>query len=228
MVKMLKIPQVLINRYWFTGTTKPSLPDHSMKKIEQEVNAILSSSAKSDYRQMELASPGEEASLTFFLEPIFPLPRLVIAGAGHIGKALSHLGRMLDFEVTVIDDRHEYANTDNLPDADHVIVKDIGEAMKEIPKETDTYIVIVTRGHNDDAKALKPCIGSGAGYTGMIGSRSKTVKMHEEFIANKWSTEDQWLKIFAPIGLEIGSKTVEEIAVSIAAQLVLVRSGKNK
>jgi xanthine dehydrogenase accessory factor len=228
MVKMSKVPQVLINRYWFTGTTRPSLPDHFMKEIEQQVNIILSSSAKSDYREMEIVNPGEEQSSTFFLEPVFLLPRLIIAGAGHIGKALSHLGGMLDFEVTVIDDRHEYANIEKLPDADHIIVKDIGEAIKEIPKDTDTYIVIVTRGHSDDAKALKPCFDSGAGYTGMIGSRSKIAKMREEFIMNKWATEDQWLKIYAPIGLEIGSKTVEEIAVSIAAQLVLVRSGKNK
>ncbi len=224
MLSIYKDPQVRINRYWFTGRSKPSLPDHFMNKIEEEVKAILSSSATSDYRQAELSVPGEGPSSTFFLEPVFPLPRLVIAGAGHIGKALSHIGRMLDFEVTVIDDRHEYANADNLPDADHIIVKDIGEAMQKIPKDTDTYIVIVTRGHNDDAKALKSCFGSGAAYTGMIGSRSKIAKMRDEFIRNSWATEEQWQKIFAPIGLEIGSKTVEEIAVSIAAQLVQARS----
>ncbi len=224
MVTLLKEPHVLINRYWTTGRSKLSLPVYFMEEIEPEVKNILSSSGTSVFRHLELSIPGEEPSSLFFLEPVFPLPRLVIAGAGHIGKALSHLGRMLDFKILVIDDRQEYANPDNLPDADQIIVKDIGEAMQEIKKDHDTYIVIVTRGHNDDAKALKQCISTGAGYVGMIGSRGKVAKMHDEFISKMWATEEQWQKIFTPVGLDIGSKTVEEIAVSIAAELVLVRS----
>ncbi len=225
---VLNEPHVLINRYWVTRKSKLSLPDYFLKRIEPEIKNIFASSDKSEFKQLELSIPGEEPSSLFFLEPVIPLPRLVIAGAGHIGKALSHLGRMLDFEVTVIDDRYEYANHNNLPDADHIILKNIGEAMQEIHKDQDTYIVIVTRGHNDDAIALKPCINSGAGYVGMIGSRSKVAKMQNEFIRNDWATEEQWQKIYTPIGLEIGSKTVEEIGVSIAAQLVLIRRGKDK
>jgi len=98
--------------------------------------------------------------------------------------------------------------------------------MQEIERNNDTFIVIVTRGHNNDAEALKPCIGTGAAYIGMIGSRAKTAKMHKDFIKNKWATEDQWSRIFTPIGLEIGSKTVEEIGISIAAQLVMIRNNK--
>jgi xanthine dehydrogenase accessory factor len=124
----------------------------------------------------------------------------------------------------VIDDRNEFANKGNLPDADHIIVRDIGEAMQEIEKNSNTYIVIVTRGHSNDAEALKPCLGSDARYIGMIGSRAKTAKLHNNFVRNNWATEEQWSRIFTPIGLEIGSKTVEEIAISIAAQLVLVRN----
>jgi xanthine dehydrogenase accessory factor len=189
----------------------------------QEVRNLLSSPASALYKELDLPVPGEKQTAKFFLEPVMPLPRLVIAGAGHIGIALSHLGRLLDFEVTVIDDRKEYANPANLPDADHIIVKDIGEAMKEEKKDNNTYIAIVTRGHSHDAEALKPCIGSTAAYVGMMGSKKKVAKMHEEFIKNKWATEEQWQEICTPIGLEIGSKTIEEIAVSIAAQLVLKR-----
>jgi xanthine dehydrogenase accessory factor len=134
---------------------------------------------------------------------------------------------MLDFEVIVIDDRREFANPDNLPDADHIIVKNIGEAMEVIEKTADTYIVIVTRGHKDDGVALKPCIGSDVAYVGMIGSKGKVAKMHSEFIRQGWATEEQWNRIYTPIGLDIKSKTVEEIAVSIAAQLVLVRNRSN-
>ena len=85
-------------------------------------------------------------------------------------------------------------------------------------------MVIVTRGHNDDAAALKPCIDSGLAYTGMIGSKNKIATMRKRFIEKGWAAEKQWANIYAPIGIDIKSQSVEEIAVSIAAQLVLVRN----
>ncbi|MDF1573032.1 MAG: XdhC family protein [Bacteroidales bacterium] len=163
-----------------------------------------------------------------FIEPIFPLPKLVIAGAGHVGKALSHLARLLDFEVTVVDDRAEYANRENLPDADHIITRPIGEAMSEIPETRDAYIVIVTRGHHDDAAALKACIGHEFPYIGMIGSRKKVRTLKEKFLAEGWSTREQFERVHAPVGIEIGSLTVQEIALSIAAQLVQTRAAVRK
>ena len=217
---------VHINRYWMSETSKPLLPARFIGRIEPVVKSLLSAANPSDYRELELSITGEEPSSLFFLEPIFSPAQLVIAGAGHIGKALAHLGSMLDFEVTVIDDRPEYANSENIPDADHIIVKDIGEAMQELNMGDDTYVVIVTRGHKDDAAALKPCIGSDLAYTGMIGSKNKIATMRMNFIENGWATAKQWDKIHAPVGLEIKSKTVEEIAVSIAAQLVLVRNSE--
>lgn len=226
MVTGVKEKTVLINRYWMSETYKPSIPVEFIEKIEPVVMSLLSATNPSDYRELELAIPGEEPSSLFFLEPIFPPAQLVIAGAGHIGKALAHLGSMLDFEVTVIDDRPEYANSENIPDAGHIIVKDIGNAMQELKKRDDTYVVIVTRGHKDDASALKPCIGSNAAYIGMIGSKNKIAAMRKNFIQNKWATGKQWDEIHAPVGLEIKSQTVEEIAVSIAAQLILVRNSK--
>ena len=224
MVTQYAEDHVLLNRYWMTAKSKPHISPEFLVKIEPEATRILDSADKDSFLRMELSIPGEEPSSVFFLEPVFPMPKLIIAGAGHIGKALSHLGRMLDFEVTVIDDRHDFANSENLPDADNVIVMEIGEAMTGIEKSSDTFIVIVTRGHHDDANALKPCIGSGAAYTGMIGSKAKTTRMKAEFIEKKWATEEQWNRIHTPIGLDIKSKTVEEIAISIAAELILVRN----
>ena len=151
---------------------------------------------------------------------------LVIAGAGHVGKALAHLGKLLDFDVTVIDDRPEYANAENIPDAGHFVVGDIGQAMKNLTIGRDIFIIIVTRGHRHDNEALLPCIGCDAAYVGMIGSKSKVEKMRRQFVGEGWATPEQWKKIHTPIGLEIHSKTVQEIAVSIAAQLVLVRNSK--
>ena len=224
MVTTLRETRVLINRYWMTWEEKPRIPDEFIDKIDPVVKEMLSAEVKNDCRKLELSIAGEEPSSIFFLELFLPPEHLVIAGAGHIGKALSHLGRLLDFEITVIDDRENFANRERVPDADHIILKDIGEAIREIEKNSRTYIVIVTRGHSNDAEALKPCIGSDAAYIGMIGSRAKTAKMRDDFIKNGWATAEQWDKIYTPIGLEIGSKTVEEIAISIAAQLVMIRN----
>jgi len=217
---------VLINRYWMSEKLKPPMPVEFIEKIEPVVMTILSNGDAQNYSELELAIPGQEPSSLFFLEPVFPAEQLIIAGAGHIGRALAHLGNILDFEVTVIDDRPEYANSENIPDASHIIVKDIGEAVKQIEKRSDTYVVIVTRGHKDDAAALKPCIGSGFAYTGMIGSIKKIAAMRMNFIENRWATAEQWDAIYAPVGLNIKSQTVEEIAISIAAQVVLVRNSK--
>ncbi len=161
---------------------------------------------------------------SIYLEPQFPLSKLVIAGAGHVGQAVSHIGHLLDFEVTVIDDRPEFANKDMVPEADYIIVKDIGKAVAEFRKTADTYLVIVTRGHSHDAVALKACITSDVAYIGMIGSGRKIALMREKFIDSGWATASQFDRVFAPIGIDIQSKTVQEIAVSIAAELVKVRN----
>ncbi len=217
---------VSIDRYWLTEKRKPPMPPEIGSVIIRESENMLKSGSKRKFIKTDIPLPGEDPVVAL-LEPVFPQKKLIIAGAGHIGKALSHLGRLLDFEVTVIDDRKEYACKINLPDADNIIVSDIGSAMLEIEKTSDTFIVIVTRGHYDDAEALKPCIGSGAAYVGMIGSKVKVARTKAEFISKRWASEDQWSRIYSPIGLDIKSKSVEEIAVSIAAQLVLISNDGN-
>ena len=226
MVNGLSEDTVLINRYWLTNFFKPPILEEFLEKIEPVVSEIILQGDPSDYREMTLSIPDEEPSSVFFLEPVFPQEKLVIVGAGHIGRALAHLAELLDFEVTVIDDRPEYANSVNIPEADHIIVYNIGEYMKDLKKNSDTYVVIVTRGHKDDAAALRPCIGSDLAYTGMIGSVNKIASMRVNFIENHWTTAKQWDTVHTPVGLDIKSRTVEEIAISIAAQLVLVRNSK--
>jgi xanthine dehydrogenase accessory factor len=167
-----------------------------------------------------------EGRLTY-VEPVVPLPRLIVAGAGHVGRAVARLGRLLDFSVTVIDDRAEFANAENIPEADEIVVGDIGTEMGRIDVP-DAYFVIVTRGHAKDAEALRAVVRRDAAYLGMIGSRTKIEIMHREFLKKGLATAGEWARIHAPIGLGIGSKTVEEIAVSIAAELVQVRAGRRK
>ena len=158
-----------------------------------------------------------------YVEPARPIPQLVITGAGHVGRVLARSGRLLDFEVTVIDDRPEFVNSTNIPDADHCVVGDIGDSMGRLEIRPDTYIVIVNRGHRGDADALRQCIGSDAAYIGMIGSKRKIEQMREKFLQEGWATAEQFDRVHAPIGLDIDAKTVEEIGISIAAELVAER-----
>lgn len=217
----------VIKRYWIMAGLISSLPEDIRAAVVSQASDLLSLRDQAGFREIAIDDRATEVKTRIFLEPIVPPLRLIIAGAGHIGKALSKIGRMLDFEITVVDDRPEFANPENIEAADHIISADIGNYISGIEKNKDTFVVIVTRGHRDDAKALRACIGSDAGYIGMIGSRNKVESMHREFISNGWSTEEQWKKVCAPIGLDINSKSVEEIAVSIAAQLVRVKNSRN-
>lgn len=162
--------------------------------------------------------------ITLYLEPHLPKPTLLIVGAGHIGKAVAHLGAFLDFEVIVLDDRPSFANSERFPEASQIIVEDIVRGLRQFPITPNTYIVIVTRGHRHDGVALREVVNSPAAYIGMIGSRRKIHLIFEGLLEEGITTPEQLARVRAPIGIEIGALTVEEIAVSIAAELVLERS----
>jgi xanthine dehydrogenase accessory factor len=228
LVTVLEDEKATVSRYWCTGDSYSMLPAEYSSKISPGIDRILSDTILGEFREIELAGPQEKPSSIVFLEPVIPAPRLFIAGAGHIGKALAKIAAMLDFEITVIDDRPEFANMENIPSADHIITDEIGKTIDTIEKGPDTYIVIVTRGHRDDAAVLQACIRSDAAYVGMIGSRNKVALMKKDFIKKGLATKEQWDRIYSPVGLEINSQTVGEIAVSIAAQLVKVRNAKDK
>lgn len=221
--------RVNLARSWI-GKDEIESPDLNppLSLFKEEIKTVfLESKAELFLLDNDRQESGEKEKY-IFLQPIFPLPELVIAGAGHIGQVVAHLGNLLNFEVTVIDDRPEFANKDRIPEADHFIINDIGQALKNFPISKDTYLVIVTRGHRQDGQALRQCLGSQAAYIGMIGSRRKIELMRQQFLQQKWATEEQWARIYAPIGIDIGSETVEEIAVSIAAQIVQLRSQARK
>lgn len=163
------------------------------------------------------------ASLEVFVEPVIPKPLLLIVGAGHVGQALALQAMLIGFDVAVIDDRPEFANPDLFPDGVTTRCGDIAREVADFPIAEDTYIVVVTRGHKHDAEALKACIHAPAAYIGMIGSRRKVALVRESFIKTGLATEEEFNRVFAPIGLDIGAVTVPEIATSIAAQLIAVR-----
>jgi xanthine dehydrogenase accessory factor len=149
--------------------------------------------------------------------------RLLIVGGGHVGQALGNLAADLDFDVWIVDDRAEYASEARFPRAQRRIVGSIGPALSELEVTQDTYCVIVTRGHNHDEEALFHLVNRGARYVGMIGSRRK-IKLIFDDLVNEGVAPEALQQVYAPLGIDIGSQTVMEIAVSIAAELVSHRN----
>jgi xanthine dehydrogenase accessory factor len=151
---------------------------------------------------------------------------LVIVGAGHIALPLARIGAALGFAVTVLDDRPDFATHQRFPDADRVIRADFASPLADVRITPRTYLVLVTRGHKHDYDVLVQVMKEGAkpAYIGMVGSRRR-VRATFEQLARDGVPVDALAAIHAPIGLDIGGETPEEIAVSIAAELVLVRRG---
>jgi xanthine dehydrogenase accessory factor len=162
--------------------------------------------------------------LLVYIEPIVPDPHLVILGAGHVGKALCRAARFAGFRITVIDDRGEYANRENIPDAQTLVVADFGRPSEEVPVKRDSYMVIATRGHNHDLDALKAALNTEARYIGLVGSRRKRALLFKTLRGEGFS-EDELQRVIVPVGLPIGSVTPEEIAISILAQIIQLRRG---
>ena len=158
-------------------------------------------------------------------EAIDPAPSLVIAGAGHIGVALAGLASTLGFLVDVADDRADLLTPERFPTARTLIGGDIEASLRRYPFDEHAYAVIVTRGHRHDGAALSAVVDAPARYVGLIGSRRKVRTILAD-LRDKGVSRASLGRVHAPIGLEIGAVTVEEIAVSIAAELVAVRRGR--
>lgn len=159
---------------------------------------------------------------SYLIEPYFPEPKLIIFGGGHIAKPLCILGKRAGFNVTVIDDRPSFANTANFPDADRVICESFEKCFDRISINQATFAVIVTRGHRHDLDCLRKVLKYKTAYTGMIGSKRR-VKGVIEILNEEGFDKEAIENVKAPIGLEIGAVTPDEIAVSIVAQLIQYR-----
>jgi xanthine dehydrogenase accessory factor len=167
----------------------------------------------------------QSSSLSVYFEPILPKPTLVIFGGGHVGAAVGKLAAWSGFEVIAVDDRPSFANKERFPEAKRVIVDDPAKVAKELPTDADTYLCIVTRGHRHDAVILKEVIHGKAAYIGMIGSKRKVRTVMEGFINDGVATAEDFRRVRSPMGVAIRSVTVEEIAVSVVAELIAVRRG---
>ena len=159
-----------------------------------------------------------------YVEAVEAKPVFLIVGGGHIGRALAKLADLLDFHVAVIDDREEYADPARLPEADEVICEAFEAALDRYPIGGNTSIVLVTRGHKQDEVSLRHCLGRGAAYLGMIGSRRRTTTVLRHLLDEGFDA-DEIASVRTPIGLFIGAETPEEIAVSIMAEVIMLRHG---
>jgi xanthine dehydrogenase accessory factor len=161
-------------------------------------------------------------TLEIFIEPVLPPAELYIFGAGHVGASLYQVARLAGFDVTVIDDRESYANRQRFPEAHEVIAEDFEKAATQLTISQSSYIVIVTRGHHDDMRVLRWAVQTAARYVGMIGSKRKTIGIFKE-LQKEGISSHLFDRVRAPIGLDIGAITPEEIAVSITSELIAAR-----
>jgi xanthine dehydrogenase accessory factor len=160
-----------------------------------------------------------------FIDPIQISFPLYIFGAGHVAQCLSRIGRIANFHITVIDDREEFANRERFPDANTIIVGDLQDAFSSLDFSGNEYVVIVTRSHEYDAEALRESMKRHTKYVGMIGSKRKVKIIFDQMGENGFDGETIG-KVHAPIGISISAETPEEIAISIAAELVSVKNAR--
>lgn len=178
---------------------------------------------KSKLVTLDLPSPG--AKVDVYFDVMLAPPRLIVVGAGHIAVPLVQFAKLMDFNVTVIDDRILFANRDRFPDADEVVVGDMAETLTGLSITPWTYIVLITRGHKYDEPCLREIIHSPAKYVGMIGSKRRVKACFHRFRQEEKIAQEVIERVYAPIGLDINAETPEEIALAILAEVVQVRRG---
>ena len=161
-------------------------------------------------------------TLEVFIEPILPPALLYIFGAGHVAYNLYKVAMIAGFDVVVVDDRESYANRERFPDAREVVADDFDAAIARLNPAESSYMVVVTRGHRDDMRILRWAVNANTRYLGMIGSRRKTISIYKE-LEREGMPAEKFADVHAPVGLEIGAVTPEEIAVAIVAEMIAVR-----
>ncbi len=160
--------------------------------------------------------------LNIFVEPVLPQPFACIFGAGHISKSLSKVATMAGFATVVVDNREAFANRDRFPEADQIFAEEYEDVFPKLTVTESSYLIIVTRGHRDDMRVLRWAVGTLARYVAMIGSKRKTIGVIKE-LEKEGIPRQAFEKVHAPMGLDIGAITPEEIAVSVVGEMIAVR-----
>jgi len=160
--------------------------------------------------------------LEVFVEPVLPLPRAFIFGAGHISKSLSKVANLAGFATVIVDDRESFANRERFPEAEAVHAAEYEKVFPTLPINETSYLIVVTRGHRDDMRVLKLAIATPARYIAMIGSKRKVLNVVRE-LEKEGIPRQAFDRLYAPMGLDIGAISPEEIAISVAAEMIAVR-----
>ncbi len=210
------------------GTHEGSIagPTTDGKVAEEALRAIRESRTYMTHVHMD-ADQGEAvgscgATLEVFFEVLRPEPRLIIAGAGYVAQALARLAAPLDFRTVVVDDRRDLADPQVFGDKVQLTFGDIPQTIRELEPDESSWVVIVTRGHHLDKDALQAALESHASYIGMIGSPSKVRRIFKDLLKEGF-TRERLAQVHAPIGLDLGAETPDEIALSIAAEMLMLR-----
>jgi xanthine dehydrogenase accessory factor len=160
--------------------------------------------------------------LDVYIEPVLPVPAAFIFGAGHISKSQAQVAGLAGFSTVVVDDRESFANRERFPDAGEVFAGEYEEIFPKLAVNETSYLIIVTRGHRDDMRVLRWAIGTPARYVAMIGSQRKVLNVIRE-LEKEGLPHEKFERLHAPMGLDIGAVTPEEIAVSVVAEMIAVR-----
>jgi xanthine dehydrogenase accessory factor len=167
----------------------------------------------------------EDDQVELFVEVQRRPPTLIIVGAGHVAQPLATLGKLIDFEVVVVDDRPQYANSERFPQADQVITAPFRPTLRDWPIDADTFIVLVTRGHSHDVECLLEILDSPARYIGMIGSKRRVQAVFDLLEQEQGIPRERFDSVYAPIGLDLGAESPAEIGLSIIAEIIKVYRG---
>jgi xanthine dehydrogenase accessory factor len=201
-------------------------PNTDGKVIQEALHALREGRAYTTHIHLD-ADQGEAvgscgATLEVFFEVLRPEPRLIIAGAGYVAQALARLAIHLDFRIVVVDDRRDLADPQIFGDKVQLTFGDIPQTIRDLEPDEASWIVIVTRGHHLDKDALRAALESNAVYVGMIGSPNKVKHIFKDLLKEGIAAE-HLVQVHAPIGLDLGAETPDEIALSIAAEMVMMR-----
>ena len=165
-----------------------------------------------------------ETGAEYFVEGYTTPPQIILCGGGHVSRAIYTFAVNLGFNLTVIDDREEFANKTRFPLANVVVAESSAEGFRSIEINKNTFIVIATRGHRYDHVSLEAALNTSASYIGLLGSKRKTILIYEELLS-KGVSIDRIKDVRAPIGLDINARPPEEIAISIMAEILMIRNG---
>lgn len=206
------------------GPLEAAVIGRARSAIPQHLVAALAFTPQGAPLEGRRATAAADDLVEVLIEVVEPAATLLVVGGGHVGRAVGELGAMLGMEVVILDDREDYANPERFPYPCRVICGDFAEELERFPINANTYVVLVSRGHLVDELSLRRAAPRGAGYIGMIGSKRRTRTVLEH-LAEDGIDRAALDRVFTPIGLDIGAETPEEIAVSVLAEIILVRRG---